>query len=534
MKDARAEVEALRREIPDELRRLRDLDFRTALSDQVTLSTFHGCPADEIEAMTVFLMEEMGLHVTVKLNPTLLGKEAVDGLLHDVLGYRDVETRAEDFERDLQWGQALEMTDRLAERARGPRAGAPPEALEHAGGAQPPLFFPPGEAVMYLSGPPLHVITLDLVERVRRARPEVPLSFSAGVDSRNFADCVALGLAPVTVCTDLLKPGGYGRLPKYLENLEERMRGLGVRTMRRLRGRRSGLDAAPAVARATADPRYRAEALRPPRRIGRHLALFDCINCDKCLPACPNDANFVYEAEPLAREYESYRVEGGRAVPVAGGRFEARERHQIANFQDFCNDCGNCDTFCPEDGGPYLEKPRFFGSLAAWREQGDARRLLRREAPGPGHDVGAPARRRVPPRGGSGRRPGRLHGRARHPRAAPPRARAGRCVRRSRHARGPHAGRGRLPDDGRPPRRRPRPAPRQPRERDGRRPVNLLLLTPDEVRDDGTALLTGRRHEHARAVLRVQAGETLRVGVRGGSAGRGRCCRRAPKDSSSG
>ncbi len=222
---------------------------------------------------------------------------------------------------------------------------------------------------MYLSGPPLHVITLALVERVRRARPEVPLSFSAGVDNRNFADCVALGLAPVTVCTDLLKPGGYARLPKYLENLEERMRGLGVRTIGDYVVA-AGLDAATAVARAAADPRYRAEALRPPRRIGRHLALFDCINCDKCLPACPNDANFVYEAEPLAREYESYRVEGGRAVPVAGGRFEARERHQIANFQDFCNDCGNCDTFCPEDGGPYLEKPRFFGSLAAWRRQG--------------------------------------------------------------------------------------------------------------------------------------------------------------------
>jgi putative selenate reductase len=151
------------------------------------------------------------------------------------------------------------------------------------------------------------------------------------------------------------------------------MRGLGVRNVpdyvAKTRGQ--GEDAtARAVARAREDPRYRSEALRPPRRIGRHLALFDCINCDKCLPACPNDANFVYEAEPLAREYESYRVEGGRAVPVAGGRFEARERHQIANFQDFCNDCGNCDTFCPEDGGPYLEKPRFFGSLAAWREQG--------------------------------------------------------------------------------------------------------------------------------------------------------------------
>ena len=263
MKDARAEVEAVRREIPDELRRLRDLDFRTALSDQVTLSTFHGCPADEIEAMTVFLMEEMGLHVTVKLNPTLLGRDAVDGLLHDVLGYRDVETRAEDFERDLQWGQALEMTDRLVERARALGRELRLKLSNTLVVRNHRRFFPPGEAVMYLSGPPLHVITLGLVERVRRARPDVPLSFSAGVDSRNFADCVALGLAPVTVCTDLLKPGGYGRLPKYLENLEERMRGMGVRTIGDYVAA-GGLDAATAVARAAADPRYRAEALRRP------------------------------------------------------------------------------------------------------------------------------------------------------------------------------------------------------------------------------------------------------------------------------
>src|SRR5262245_53392684 len=37
MKDARAEVEALRREIPPDLARLRDVPFTTALSDQITL-----------------------------------------------------------------------------------------------------------------------------------------------------------------------------------------------------------------------------------------------------------------------------------------------------------------------------------------------------------------------------------------------------------------------------------------------------------------------------------------------------------------
>ena len=49
--------------------------------------------------------------------------------------------------------------------------------------------------------------------------------------------------------------------------------------------------------------------------------------------------------------------------------------------------------------------------------------------------------------------------------------------------------------------------------------MNLLLLVPGDILDDGTALLTGRRHEHAREVLRVLAGETLRVGVRGGTCG---------------
>ncbi len=366
MKDARAEIEALRAEIPADLGALRELDFRTALADQVTLSTFHGCPAGEIEAMTVFLMEEMGLHVTVKLNPTLLGREAVDSLLRDVLGYADLSTRPEDFDRDLQWGAMLEMTDRLVERARALGRELRLKLSNTLVVRNHRAFFPPGEAVMYLSGLPLHVITLALLEKVRRARPDVSLSFSAGVDNRNFADCVALGLAPVTTCTDLLKPGGYGRLPKYLENLEERMRAAGARTIEEYR-RAAALDPAAAVERAKADPRYRAGALRPPRRIGRTLATFDCINCDKCLPACPNDANFAYETEAASIAYRDYRVEGGRAFSVDGGTFVVAERHQIASFQDFCNDCGNCDTFCPEDGGPYRVKPRFFGSLAAWR-----------------------------------------------------------------------------------------------------------------------------------------------------------------------
>jgi len=419
MKDARAQVDALRRELPSEAAALRDLDFRTALSEQVTLSTFHGCPAGEIEAMARYLLEELDLHVTVKLNPTLLGRERVDGLLHDVLGYTEIETRPEDFERDLQWPAALEMIDRLSEAAAARGRVFQIKLTNTLVVRNHRRFFPADEKVMYLSGQPLHVLTLQLVERFRQACPELPISFSAGVDSRNVADCVALGLVPVTACSDLLRPGGYARLQRYLTHLEDRMLGLGTpriadyvvkaagrgaeavaevveagplraslvealdsqtsdlvtlleragqaSLLPRLVQAAARLNTGPLVEHATADPRYRAAANRStPRKIGSQLSLFDCINCDKCVPACPNDANFVYEVHPLASDYALYRVVAGGVETLPGGRFEAKERHQIATFQDFCNDCGNCDVFCPEDGGPYLQKPRFFGSLDAW------------------------------------------------------------------------------------------------------------------------------------------------------------------------
>jgi RsmE family RNA methyltransferase len=49
--------------------------------------------------------------------------------------------------------------------------------------------------------------------------------------------------------------------------------------------------------------------------------------------------------------------------------------------------------------------------------------------------------------------------------------------------------------------------------------VNLLLLHAHEVDGASIARLSGRRLEHAREVLRVQAGETLKVGVLGGLMG---------------
>ena len=90
MTDARPHVDRLRRQIPQELARLGDLEFPTRISDTVTLSTFHGCPPGEIEQIIEFLLTELGLHCVIKFNPMLLGPDKGRQLLNEQLGYHDL------------------------------------------------------------------------------------------------------------------------------------------------------------------------------------------------------------------------------------------------------------------------------------------------------------------------------------------------------------------------------------------------------------------------------------------------------------
>jgi putative selenate reductase len=121
------------------------------------------------------------------------------------------------------------------------------------------------------------------------------------------------------------------------------------------------------------DDRYRSERNRGvPKRIGSHLWLFDCVSCDKCIPVCPNDANFTFAFEPQVVAFTDWIVRGDGGLEPGGDQTLAIERHhQIANFADFCNECGNCDTFCPEYGGPFIEKPTLFGTFEAWERHAD-------------------------------------------------------------------------------------------------------------------------------------------------------------------
>jgi putative selenate reductase len=156
--------------------------------------------------------------------------------------------------------------------------------------------FPASEKMMYMSGRSLHPLTLTLAQRVTEAFDgKIPLSFCGGADAQNFPDLVADGLSPITVCTDLLKPGGYARLQQYLANLDAAMARAGADSLDAFvhatsggRGARANL--ARHAASVADDPRY-ARRARPLAFKGeRALGHFDCIAAP-CQEACPAHQN---------------------------------------------------------------------------------------------------------------------------------------------------------------------------------------------------------------------------------------------------
>jgi len=432
--------EDLRSQLTGELKEFSDLELPASISDCVTLSTFHGCPADQIESIARFLLEDMGLHVILKLNPTLLGFEEVGHLLHDRMGYADLTLRPEAFQVDLQYRDGLNIIRRLRTTA---------ERLGSIVGAKftntlvvendPDIFPTQSDPYMYLSGPPLHVISMTLMQRFREDLGfEFPVSFSAGIDAKNFPSAVACGMVPVTTCTDLLRQGGFGRLPAYLRGLTREMEQRGVSSREayvlaarghggeavetalsslqggeeiwqqnesrltsmaeddpnslpgalrdvafaesvdpealvlaatRIAGRLNGRDIVPGL---PSEERYHfAKNSRAPRRVESALGLYDCLNCDLCVSACPNDAIFTFDTTAVSVKTERLSLEPDGSVGKTGGKgFSIETDHQLGVFDGACNECSNCEVYCPEVGAPFQVKERIFSTRAQFDTSG--------------------------------------------------------------------------------------------------------------------------------------------------------------------
>ncbi len=356
MRDATHEIDRLRREIGGGFADLADLEFDPHIATTLTLSTFHGCPPEEIESIIKHLIDAHDLDVVVKFNPTLLGYEHVSSIVNEELGYHDVSIQPSSFELDLKFDRAVGLIEELNDYAkeRGRKFGI---KLTNTLIVDNTKKWIPDET-LYLSGPPLHVIASSLLQALSEALPgrldipghdgDVMVSFSAGITKNNLADSIAMGVNPATICSDLLKPGGYGRLAPMLRGLAKEIGEAGFsdipswRAARQLEAEAAGFasTAAQHVAHVRGDGigiyNFTGNS-KLPRAVDHDLEMFGCVACNFCVTVCPNDAFFNI-----------------RSLDGMDGR------QQYLVLVELCNNCGNCMTFCPENGDPAIIKPRLY------------------------------------------------------------------------------------------------------------------------------------------------------------------------------
>ncbi len=86
-----------------------------------------------------------------------------------------------------------------------------------------------------------------------------------------------------------------------------------------------------------------------------------CLDCDllcsTCDGVCPNRAIATYFLDPQPRS---------SSLSLA-----ADQTAQVAVMADFCNECGNCATFCPTMGRPWRDKPRIYFDRGGFEAEDD-------------------------------------------------------------------------------------------------------------------------------------------------------------------
>ncbi len=299
MPDASAELETAKNSIREIYPAIDLIEIPSLISDNVTLSTMHGCPSGEIEKIGLYLIREKRLHTTIKLNPTLLGPEELRGLLNTRMGFScQIPDLA--FEHDLKYPDAIQIVKSLSAASieNGVQFGVKlTNTLESVNNKD---VFGKSEPMMYMSGRALHPISIRVARKLQNDfEGRLDISFSAGVDCFNIAEVLACGMKPVTVCSDLLKPGGYGRLNQYIENLRNEFASHQAEEIDSFILKTAGCSltipkAALCNLNKYADrvadlPAYHKRSMTEPSiKTSRDLGWFDCIHAP-CTDTCPTN-----------------------------------------------------------------------------------------------------------------------------------------------------------------------------------------------------------------------------------------------------
>ena len=247
------------------------------VSNSITESTLHGCPPAEIERIATYLITEKHLNTFIKCNPTLLGYEyarkRLDGLGFDYIAFDD-----HHFLDDLQWADAVPMLHRLYDLCQ-------EKGLEF--GVKITNTFPvdvtrnelPSNE-MYMAGRALFPLSIHVARLLTdEFQGKLRISYSGGATIENIKELFDAGIWPITMATNILKPGGYQRMSQIADELmecgSERFSGVNVAALAAID---DGVEAK-AMYRKPVKP-------LPERHVDKKLPLFDCFNAP-CRNGCP-------------------------------------------------------------------------------------------------------------------------------------------------------------------------------------------------------------------------------------------------------
>ena len=144
------------------------------------------------------------------------------GILNDKLNFK---TNVPDiaFEHDLKYPDALNIIRALQKTAKEQNLQFGLKLTNTLESVNNKNIFGSDVDMMYMSGRALHPVSINLANKLQHdLNGEIPFSFSAGADAFNVADILSCGFKTVTLCSDILKPGGYMRLNQYFEEIQKR------------------------------------------------------------------------------------------------------------------------------------------------------------------------------------------------------------------------------------------------------------------------------------------------------------------------
>ena len=253
-------------------------DISPNVSNSITLSTLHGCPPQEIERIANYLLMEKKLNTFVKCNPTMLGydfaRETLDKIGFDYISFDD-----HHFKEDLQFSDAVPMFERLKKLAKESNLSFGVKLTN----TLPALIKKeelPGEE-MYMSGRALHPLSINLAYKLAKAfNGDLRISYAGGADFFNIDKIYKCGIWPITLATNILKPGGYSRLVQMAQLLDskyqgEEFKGIDLEELRQL------------AENSIKDANHQKERRETEsRKIDTQLPLLDCF-ISPCKNGCP-------------------------------------------------------------------------------------------------------------------------------------------------------------------------------------------------------------------------------------------------------